>query len=79
MMTTLMLNELTEDQLDTLDALDRSIPIRSTSKERVNPWEPKRKPSQPAIRPWWQHHVPREDSDRGEGPDLLWGRGSGAA
>jgi hypothetical protein len=78
-MTTLMLEELNQEQRGALDEQpsDQKTPNESLNKSPnnpPNPWEPQRKPSQPAIRPWWQKHD-RRDQASGSQPDPLWGRG----
>jgi len=74
-MTTLMLQELSDAQLGDLDTRAASA---NDPGPKDNPWNPKRTPSQPAIRPWWQRHAPAEDGGPGRA-DRLWGRGSGSS
>ncbi|MEN1728368.1 MAG: hypothetical protein AAGJ52_07995 [Pseudomonadota bacterium] len=71
-MTILMLQELNEAQKGALEAQSEEEPV---SEKKDNPWEPERRPSQPAVRPWWQRHVPGEEEAVREGVELLWGRG----
>jgi hypothetical protein len=73
-MTTLMLQELSDAQLGDLDTRAAS---ENDPDSKDTPWNPERKPSQPAIQPWWQRHGLAEDGDRPE-PVPLWGRGSGS-
>ncbi|GEM_PF-4169880 len=70
-MTTLMLEELNQEQRG---ALDEKPSEQKAPDKTSNPWEPQRQPSQPAIRPWWQKHD-RRDQDGDSQPDPLWGRG----
>jgi hypothetical protein len=72
-MTTLMLQDLSDTQRAGLDAQGSA---QRPARESDNPWDPDRRPSQPAIRPWWQRHD-RRDQDSRTTPDPLWGRGSG--
>lgn len=74
-MTTLMLEELNQEQRGALDeqSSDQKSPNKSPN-HLPNPWEPQRRPSQPAIRPWWQKHDPLDQAS-GSQPDPLWGRG----
>lgn len=71
-MTTLMLQELSDSQLDDLDT---RVSKANDPGGKENPWDPERKPSQPAIRPWWQRQD-RTDDQPTPPPDPLWGRGS---
>jgi hypothetical protein len=70
-MTTLMLQELSPSQIEELDEQDtRTGSDKGPGKN--DPWNPRPKPSRPAVMPWWQKQRKGDEPQTGPVKDAIW-------